>query len=195
MERQISQDSTVDFNPRGERTYTLNIADAQMNSEELPQLPSHVDLMKKKRDQGCCSSCFSRFSAFVWRNEAELLKSDHLQAAPCVSTMCLAILRLIISLALVTQTIACLVQTSKTDSTSFFFISQWNLLLITTLFTTMATIQIKHERRLKTFTVDVNPIMRLDSGMDDGQPDIIEEVSETDETTSDEGADPDDKFD
>ena len=57
----------------------------------------------------------------------------------------------------------------------------------------MATIQIKHERRLKTFTVGVNPIMPLDLGAT--HEETIEEVSEYDETTSDEGGDLDDNFD
>ena len=83
-----------------------------------------------------------------------MMQINHLKAAPCVSTRFLAFLRFAISIALLGQTISCIVKSSA-GSTSFFFISQWNLILITAMFTTMAIIQIKHEKRLTTFTVDV----------------------------------------
>lgn len=90
--------------------------------------------------------------------------------------MCLAVLRIIISLALVAQTITCVIKTGKDDDSSFYFISQWNLVLITILFITMAVIQIKHEKRLKKFTVDVKPLKRADSSLPFES--IVEEVSD-----------------
>ena len=80
-------------------------------------------------------------NAFFWRNEAELMKIDHLKAAPCVTTLFLAVMRVSISIVLVLYTMIILIFTSKSNN-SFRFISQWNLLVITILFTTMAIIQI-----------------------------------------------------
>ena len=119
-------------------------------------------------DGNCCSRLLRNFSNFIWRNEAEQI--NHLKAAPCVSTRFLAILRFVISIALVGQTISCIIKTSA-GSTSFFFISQWNLLLITILFTTMAVIQIKHEKRLTTFTVDVKPLKMTRTNSTDNRGD------------------------
>jgi len=102
-------------------------------------LPLEGQLNGSKAEGNCCARFFAAFNTFIWRNEAELMKIDHLKAAPCVSTRFLAVLRIILSLALVAQTIACIIQTSA-GSSSFFFISQWNLLLITTLFILMAIV-------------------------------------------------------
>ena len=86
------------------------------------------------------------------------MEIDYLKPAPCVSTKFLAILRMLIAIALLTQTIYCIVKTSIDAASSFVFISQWNLCLITILFATMAIIEIKHEKRLNNFTVDVKPL-------------------------------------
>ena len=67
------------------------------------------------------------------------MKSDHLKAAPCVSTKFLAILRVLIALILLVYTIVIATASSK-DNTAFQFISQWNLLVITIMFVTMAVI-------------------------------------------------------
>ena len=64
---------------------------AQMQTLDLPR-DGHAN-----GNQRCCT----RLNKLIWRNEAELLKMDHLKAAPCVSTKFLAILRMIISLALI----------------------------------------------------------------------------------------------
>ena len=68
--------------------------------------------------------------------------------------------------------------------------SQWNLMLITLLYTTIAIVQIKHEKRLKTFTVDVKPLKmtRTSSGSDFMATDsttMIEEVSNEDSSSDD----------
>ena len=82
------------------------------------------------------------------------MKSDHLKAAPCVSTKFLAILRVLIALILLVYTIVIATASSK-DNTAFQFISQWNLLVITIMFVTMAIIQTMHEKRLKSFGLEV----------------------------------------
>lgn len=85
------------------------------------------------------------------------MKTDHLKAAPCVTTKFLAILRLGISIMSVIQTVFTIIETSNSQ-TSFEFISQWNLLVITVLFAIMAIIEIKHTRRLNNFSVNVAPL-------------------------------------
>jgi len=82
------------------------------------------------------------------------MKVDHLKAAPCMTTGVLAGLRICISVALIVQTVWTAIESSHHDS-SFQYVSQWNLLAITILFTTMAVIQVSHTRRLKTFTLSV----------------------------------------
>ena len=52
-------------------------------------------------DANCCTRGIYRFNAFIWKNQASLLKVDHLKAAPCVSSRCLMILRIFISLILI----------------------------------------------------------------------------------------------
>ncbi len=94
----------------------------------------------KEQGRRCCwFRCIARINAFIWQNEIELLKSDHLKAAPCVSTCFLACLRIFISVILVIQTIFTVVEANSHDA-SFEFISQWNLFLITAVFTTMAVV-------------------------------------------------------
>ena len=117
------------------------------------------------------------------------MKCDHLKPAPCVSTKFLAVLRMLFSLALGAQTISCIVYTGNSDHLSFYYISQWNLVLITILFTTMAVIQIKHERRLTTFTVGA--LMRRDSTRSFSNQDsvIIEENSNEGSANGDDGFD------
>ena len=92
-----------------------------------------------ERDRNCCMRFFYKFNAFIWQNEAALLKSDHLKAAPCISSKQLALLRILISVCLVVQTILTIAETNDSDS-SFEFISQWNLSALTILFTTMAIV-------------------------------------------------------
>lgn len=58
------------------------------------------------------------------------------------------------------QTIFTILETSKND-TSFQFISQWNLFVITILFTTMAVVQVQHSRRLTNFRMEVKPQANL----------------------------------
>ena len=105
-----------------------------------------------EKNQNCCTRMMNWINSFIWRNEDELLKIDHLKAAPCVSTKFLAILRGTISLALIIQTTVTIMATDK-HGTSFEFISQWNLIVITALFATMAIIEFKHTRRLNNFNV------------------------------------------
>ena len=67
---------------------------------------------KNKTSKGCCSRCCSSMNAFFWRNEAELMKIDHLKAAPCVTTLFLAVMRVVISVVLVLYTMVILIFTS-----------------------------------------------------------------------------------
>ena len=83
--------------------------------------PGELKLNRTSEDisgRNCCSRALFRVNAFIWKNQARLLKSDHLNAAPCVSTSFLAILRIAISLVLVIQTIFTILETNKHD-TSF----------------------------------------------------------------------------
>ena len=57
---------------------------------------------------------------------------------------------------------------------SFQFISQWNLILITLLFATMAIIEFKHTHRLSTFQVHVAP-SRLHRSMGSDGPQLVDE--------------------
>ena len=66
-------------------------------------------------------------------------------------------MRILIAVLLVIQTLLTIFETSRAD-TSFQFISQWNLVALTIIFTTMAVIQVRHARRINKFTVDVGLI-------------------------------------
>ena len=129
----------------------------------------------KSQEKNCCLSCLGAINAFIWQNEASLMKTDHLKAAPCVTTKFLAILRLGISIVSVIQTVFTIIETSNSQ-TSFEFISQWNLLVITVLFAIMAIIEIKHTRRLNNFAVNVAPLqIQRDSAALEGTTATLEE--------------------
>ena len=49
----------------------------------------------------CCVRALHNLNAFIWKNQAALLKSDHLRAAPCITSNFLAVMRMIIAVLLV----------------------------------------------------------------------------------------------
>ena len=140
---------------------TSRQSDQLINSDDGTKVLTSKDIQRgmykdrnDEKNQNCCTRMMNWINSFIWRNEDELLKIDHLKAAPCVSTKFLAILRGTISLALIIQTTVTIMATDK-HGTSFEFISQWNLIVITALFATMAIIEFKHTRRLNNFNVQV----------------------------------------
>ena len=77
-------------------------ADQSMLSIDIAAMKT-LDLQAKKDKDGgknCCSQCFARFNKFIWRKESDLMKIDHLKPAPFVSIKFLAVVRMLISLAL-----------------------------------------------------------------------------------------------
>lgn len=78
-----------------------------------------------------------------------------------------------------------ILETSKHDS-SFQFISQWNLLAITIVFTTMGIIELRHSMRLTKFNVNVRASMRSNGSAGDML--MIDDANDGD-TKSDSSAD------
>lgn len=136
---------------------SIDVANSDPNKVITSQDIRNRNSKKQSQDKNCCLRCLGAINAFIWQNEASLMKTDHLKAAPCVTTKFLAILRLGISIMSVIQTVFTIIETSNSQ-TSFEFISQWNLLVITVLFAIMAIIEIKHTRRLNNFSVNVAPL-------------------------------------
>ena len=78
------------------------------------------------------------------------MQSDYLKPAPCVSNCFLATIRVFFAVVLIAQTVISFYKSASTDS-DIYYISQWNLIVLTMLFITMAIVQLKNARRLSTF--------------------------------------------
>ena len=97
-----------------------------------------------------------------------MLQSDYLKPAPCVTNEFLALIRVVSALILVIQTIYSLAKSEKISN--LYYISQWNLLLLTILFVVMAVVQLKNAKRLNSFKLDMKstrPSARSFSSDDD----------------------------
>ena len=57
--------------------------------------------VKHSKNPNCFVNMITCFNRFIWQNEASLLKTDHLKAAPCITTKQLAFIRLLFALILI----------------------------------------------------------------------------------------------
>ena len=106
------------------------------------------------KGKNCFTRGFYKFDAFVFHKKGKLLLSDHLNAAPFVTSNFLACLRIFLAVCLIAQSITTIVETSQ-QNVSLQFISFWNLFLLTVLFSTMAVIQVSHSRRQSNFRMKI----------------------------------------
>ena len=98
--------------------------------------------------------CVRFFDRIIWAGTDDtLLQFDFLKPAPCVSHKTLVILRVIVSVTLCILALVALVATA--DEMGFVYLSVWTMVQTTVLFAFMAVVQLKNQRRLTKFTVEV----------------------------------------
>lgn len=122
-------------------------------------------------------NCCLLVNNFIWRNEFELLQFQHCRPAPFVSSKFLMILRVFIAIELLSQSVVTIIYT-KADSIKYF--SEWTLYAATILFGLMAYIQVKTQKKIEDFALDIEPDRR-NSWV---QQDLEEAVLTTNKTES-----------
>ena len=108
---------------------------------------------EEEAKQGCCMKCLNWMNNVIWASQDDILQFDFLKPAPCISHMCLVVLRVMISITLGALAIATIVFTSEEK---FLYFSMWSMIQTTVLFAFMAVIQVKNQRRLEKFKVVIS---------------------------------------
>ena len=104
-------------------------------------------------DACCCTQGVRKFNEFTWRNKDRLLATDYINAAPCVSAYSLAVMRVLIAVVLLGQSVWIICATIGTSS--FVFMSQWNLFAVTVFYFVIAVVQVRHSRRLRGYQMNI----------------------------------------
>jgi hypothetical protein len=102
-------------------------------------------------------SCLKAIDNFIWKNLDELTEFEHCKPAPFISHYILMVIRVTISLGLLAFSIAIFI---ISDWGSIKYFSEWAVYAATVCYGLMAYVQIKTQKKVEDFALDVEKYRR-----------------------------------